>query len=99
MIVLVGIDVAGRSDELLGAAAVFVAACGYAAGPMILRAKLGDLDARAVMGVSLAIAALALTPLTALSPPHEAPSGDAVLAVVVLGLLCTVARLRASSGG
>ena len=44
---------------------------------------------RAVMGVSLAIAALALTPLTAFSLPHEAPSGDAVLAVVVLGLLCT----------
>jgi drug/metabolite transporter (DMT)-like permease len=89
VIVLVGIDVAGRRDELLGAAAVFVAACGYAAGPMILRAKLADLDARVVMGVSLAIAALALTPLTALSPPREAPTGDAVLAVVVLGLLCT----------
>jgi drug/metabolite transporter (DMT)-like permease len=89
VVVLVGIDVAGRRDELLGALAVFVAACGYAAGPMILRAKLGDLDARAVMGASLAMAAIALTPLSALSPPRETPSGDAVFAVMVLGLLCT----------
>jgi drug/metabolite transporter (DMT)-like permease len=89
VVVLVGIDVAGRRDELLGALAVLVAACGYAAGPMILQAKLGDRDARVVMGGSLALAALALTPLAALSLPSEAPSGDAVLAVLVLGLFCT----------
>jgi len=43
------------------------------------------------MGVSLAIAALLLTPLTAVALPTEAPSGDAIIAVVVLGLLCTAA--------
>ena len=89
VIVLVGIDVAGRSEELLGALAVLIAACGYAAGPMILRRHLGDLDARAAMGVSLAIAAVVLTPLTAISLPAQAPPGDAVLSIVVLGLLCT----------
>jgi len=43
------------------------------------------------MGASLAIAALLLTPLTIASPPTETPSGDAILSIVVLGLLCTAA--------
>ena len=91
VVALVGLDVAGRRAELLGALAVLVAALGYAAGPMTLRAKLSDLDPRATMGASLAIAALLLTPLTAFTWPAETPSTDAVVAVVVLGLLCTAA--------
>src|SRR3954447_8594868 len=39
---LVGIDVAGRPDELLGAGAILLAAVGYAAGPMLLKRKLSD---------------------------------------------------------
>ena len=35
VIALVGIDVAGRSGELLGTAAILLAAVGYAIGPMI----------------------------------------------------------------
>ena len=91
VIALVGIDVAGRSRELLGALAVLLAALGYAAGPMILRRHLSDLDARATMGVSLAIAAVLLTPLTAVALPAETPSTDAIVAVVVPGLLGTAA--------
>jgi drug/metabolite transporter (DMT)-like permease len=91
VIALVGIDVAGRTDELLGALAVLLAALGYAAGPMILRRHLAHLDPRATMGASLAIAGLLLTPLTAVTLPGEAPSVEALVAVVVLGLLCTAA--------
>ena len=91
VVALVGLDVAGRRAELLGALAVLVAALGYAAGPMILRAKLSGLDSRATMGASLAIAAVLLTPLTAVTLPTETPSSDALIAVVVLGLLCTAA--------
>jgi drug/metabolite transporter (DMT)-like permease len=91
VVALVGIDVAGRSDELFGALAVLLAAVGYAAGPMILRKQLSDLDAIAVMGASLTIAAVFLTPLTIASPPTEMPSADAILSIVVLGLLCTAA--------
>ena len=43
------------------------------------------------MGVSLAIAAVFLTPLTIATPPTEMPSGDAILSIVVLGLFCTAA--------
>ena len=91
VVVLVGIDVAGRSDELLGAAFVLIASMGYAAGPMILRRHLSDLDQRGVMAVALALAALFLTPFAAAAPPTVAPAADATLAIVVLGLLCTAA--------
>jgi drug/metabolite transporter (DMT)-like permease len=43
------------------------------------------------MAVALAIAAVFLTPFAAATPPTEAPSADATLSIVVLGLLCTAA--------
>jgi drug/metabolite transporter (DMT)-like permease len=98
VVALVGIDVAGRSEELLGALAVLLAALGYAAGPMTLRRHLSDLDPRATMGVSLAIAAVLLTPLTAVTLPGEPPSTEAIVSVVVLGLLCTAAAFVVFGG-
>jgi drug/metabolite transporter (DMT)-like permease len=90
VVALVGVDVAGSGRELAGAAAVGLAACGYAAGPMILKRHLANLDARATMGASLAMAAVLLAPLAALDPPTAAAlSLEAVVALVVLGLVCT----------
>jgi len=89
VVVLVGIDVAGRPRELVGAGAVLIAAVGYAAGPMIYKRKLGDLDPRAAMGASLAIAAAILTPAAVLELPSHAPTAGAFSSVAVLGLLCT----------
>jgi drug/metabolite transporter (DMT)-like permease len=92
VVALVGVDLAGDSTALLGAGAVAIAAVGYAAGPMILKRHLTDLDPRATMGASLAIAAVALAPAAALDPPSAASlSADAIVAIVVLGLLCTAA--------
>src|SRR5438270_12677518 len=56
VIALVGIDVAGRTSELLGTAAILLAAVGYAIGPMLVKLRLGALDARAAMGGMLGIA-------------------------------------------
>ncbi len=89
--VLVGVDVAGQGDELLGAAAILLAALCYAIGPMVLKRHLSDLDPRASMGAALAVAALVLTPAAALDPPAETVPAEAVVALVVLGLLCTAA--------
>jgi len=90
---LVGIEVAGRTDELLGSAFILVAALGYAVGPMILKRHLADLDPRASMGASLAVAAAVLAPAAAFTPPAGVPSSAAVAALVALGLLCTAAAL------
>ncbi|HEX5619314.1 MAG TPA: DMT family transporter, partial [Solirubrobacteraceae bacterium] len=77
VVALVGIDVAGRGDELLGALAILVAAFCYAVGPMVLKRHLADLDPRASMGAALAVAALVLTPAVLISPPSAVPSGSA----------------------
>ena len=91
VVALVGIDVAGRGDELLAAGAILVAAVGYAAGPMVFKRTLADLDPRAAMGASLVIAAVALAPLAAVDPPTAVPSAQALVALVVLGIFCTAA--------
>jgi drug/metabolite transporter (DMT)-like permease len=86
---LVGIEFGGRTDELLGAGAILLAALGYAIGPMILKQRLAELDPRAMMGASLAMAAVLLTPAAALDLPDGVPSAEALIALVVLGLVCT----------
>jgi drug/metabolite transporter (DMT)-like permease len=89
VVVLVGLDVAGSEDELLGTAAILVAAIGYAIGPMLIKHRLGDLDSRATIGASLALASLILAPAAVLDPPHAVPSAGAIGAVAVLGIVCT----------
>ena len=91
VVVLVGIDVAGRTDELLGALAILLAAFCYAVGPMVLKRHLADLDPRASMGAALAVAALVLTPAVLVRPPEEVPPGSALVSLLVLGLFCTAA--------
>jgi drug/metabolite transporter (DMT)-like permease len=93
VVALVGLDIAGEADELLGAAALVAAALGYAAGPMILKRHLADLDQRAVMGTALCVAAVLLAPGAALDPPDAMPSAAAWVALAVLGLVCTAAGL------
>jgi drug/metabolite transporter (DMT)-like permease len=93
VVVLMGIDVAGKRDEMLGAAAILVAALGYAAAPMVLKRKFGHLDSRAAMGTSLAIAAIALTPFAALAPPEAMPDADVLASLAVLGIACTALAL------
>jgi drug/metabolite transporter (DMT)-like permease len=93
VVALMGIDVAGRTDELLGAGAILLAALGYATGPLILKHRLGGLDQRALMGTACAIGAVLVTPGAALAPPDAAPSAAAIVAIVVLGLLCSAVAL------
>jgi drug/metabolite transporter (DMT)-like permease len=59
---------------------------------MILR-RLADLDQPAVMGTALVAAAVLLAPGAALDPPEAMPSASALVALVVLGLVCTAAWL------
>src|SRR3954449_5438980 len=98
VVALVGIDITGRTDELLGAGAILVAAAGYAAGPMVLSRTLADIDPRATMGASLAIAGVLLTPFAAARPPAVTPPLEALVALLVLGLVCTAAAFVIYSG-
>jgi drug/metabolite transporter (DMT)-like permease len=91
VIALVGLDVAGSGRELLGAFAVLVGALGYAAGAMILKRGLADLDPRAAMGASMALAAVLLAPLAAIDLPSRVPAAGPIAATVALGVVCTAA--------
>ena len=91
VIALVGLDVAGRADELLGTGAIVIAAIGYAIGPMVIKHRLSDLDPRATMGASLALASLVLAPVAAVDRPRTMPGAGAIGAVIVLGVVCTAA--------
>jgi drug/metabolite transporter (DMT)-like permease len=94
VVALVGLDLTGGTAELLGAGALLLAALGYATGPLlVLKRHLADLDSRVTMGVSLAIATVVLAPAAALDHPDAVPSAKAVVALLVLGLVCTAAGL------
>jgi drug/metabolite transporter (DMT)-like permease len=93
VIVLVGVDVAGSARALLGTGVVLLAALGYAIGPMLIKHRMQRLDARAMMGASLAISAVILTPAAIIDAPSHTPSAGALASVAVLGVLCTAAGL------
>jgi drug/metabolite transporter (DMT)-like permease len=89
VVALLGIDVAGRPDELVGAAMVFVTAIGYAFGPLIVKHRLAHVNPLGPVAAALTISALLLTPPALLSAPRDLPPPDAIGAVVVLGVVCS----------
>jgi drug/metabolite transporter (DMT)-like permease len=89
VVVLLGLDVAGRPGELLGALAILLAAVGYAAGPMIIKHRFGDFDPLGPVTASMGISLLVLTPPALASAPTSMPSGDTIVSVLVLGLACS----------
>jgi drug/metabolite transporter (DMT)-like permease len=93
VVALLGVDVAGRPGELLGAVLVLVATLGYATAPIIVNRRLADLDPLGPIAASLAMATLLLAPAVLVSPPDEVPPGDALGALAVLGVVCTALGL------
>ncbi len=91
VVALLGLDVAQRTGELLGAAAILAAAICYAIGPLIVKHRLADVDPLGTVTASLGFAALMLAPLALPSAPPALPSSEAVLSVVVLGIACSAA--------
>jgi drug/metabolite transporter (DMT)-like permease len=93
VVALLGVDVAGRPGELLGAVLVLVATLGYATAPMIVNRRLADLDPLGPIAASLAMAMLWLAPAVVLSPPDGLPSPGALGSLAVLGVVCTALGL------
>ena len=93
VVLLLGIDVAGKSEELIGALCILGATLGYAGGPLIANATLSDLPAIAPVAAALGISTAVLAPFAALSLPDHAPPFKAVGSVIVLGVACTALAL------
>lgn len=58
---------------------------------MLIKHGLADLDSRAALGTSLAIAAVLHAPFALLDPPHRVSTAGALASVAVLGFVCTAA--------
>jgi drug/metabolite transporter (DMT)-like permease len=87
VVALVGLDV-GASD--IGAVAeVTLVALGYALGALIIARKLSGLPLFGVVASSLALTMVAYAPVGIAQLPPAMPSPPVVLAVVVLGVVCT----------
>jgi drug/metabolite transporter (DMT)-like permease len=93
VVALLGVDVAGRPGELLGAVLILVATLGYATAPLIVNRALADLDPMGPIAASLGLATLVLAPAAVLAPPEGLPSGAALGSLAVLGIVCTAAGL------
>jgi drug/metabolite transporter (DMT)-like permease len=85
--VLLGLDIGG--GDVGAVAEVGLVAVGYATGPLLAARYLADFSSLALAAVSVALVAVAYAPLAAWQYPAQAPSGEAIAAVIVLGLVCT----------
>lgn len=88
---LVGFDVAG--SDLVGVAEMAAVVVGYAIGPAILARWMSDLPGIGVVALSLSITAVVYVPIagTTHAFPSVWPSPRVVVAVVVLGVICSAA--------
>jgi drug/metabolite transporter (DMT)-like permease len=93
VVALLGVDVAGRPGELLGAVLILVATLGYATAPVIVNRRLADLDPLGPIAASLALATVVLAPAVAVTPPDGVLSPGALGSLAVLGVVCTALGL------
>ncbi|MDQ3835142.1 MAG: DMT family transporter [Actinomycetota bacterium] len=88
---VVGAHFVGSLGQLLGALAVLGAAAsgGLSSFVVALQYKDKGIPASTTSFFSLSVGALLTLPVALVTAPHELPGTRAVLAVIVLGLLCT----------
>ncbi len=85
--VLLGLNVSFR--DLGAVAEVSLVAVGYAAEPIIIARRLPTLPAVGVVAASLVLTALFYAPLARPQLPRVLPSGQVLLAVAILAVVCT----------
>jgi drug/metabolite transporter (DMT)-like permease len=93
VVALLGIDVGGHPEELVGAACVLVATLGYATAPIIVTRRLSERHPLGPVSAALVIGTIALAPLAILTAPTTTPSAGAIASIVVLGVGCTALGL------
>jgi drug/metabolite transporter (DMT)-like permease len=86
---LVGLDLG--AGDIWALLAMLIVAVGYAVGPFILARSLTDVPALGVVAASLLITAVVYAVPAGLQLPRHRPPASAVIAVVVLAVVCTVA--------
>ena len=85
--VLLRLDVSGSDISAVGE--VGLVALGYATGPMIIARRLSSLPSVGVVAASIALTAVVYAPVGIAQMPHALPSASVLLAVAILGVVCT----------
>lgn len=87
---LLGFDVGGDQQKLLGAVMVLLAATGYAAAALIVkRPVIASLPRLGVVAGECAVATIAVLPLAVKHLPSKVPSLEVIVSLIILGLICT----------
>ena len=90
VITLLGLDVGGDSQRLLGAALVLLAAACYAISALLVkRPTIAALPSLGVATVECLTATILLIPLAAIRLPTRLPNLEVLASLLVLGLICT----------
>ncbi len=88
--VLLGLDVSGDGNKLLGAVFMLLATASYAVGALFLkRPRVAALPRLGIVAGECAVATVGLLPLAVIRHPVKIPGLDVLLSLVVLGLICT----------
>jgi drug/metabolite transporter (DMT)-like permease len=86
---LLGVDAGGGADQIAGGLMIIAAAFGYAVAAWYLKRNLSGVEPVATVAGTQVVAALVTLPLGLTHVPDGAPSLDAVLSLLTLGIFCT----------
>jgi drug/metabolite transporter (DMT)-like permease len=87
--VLLGVDLGGSGNELLGGLAVVLAGLGYAVGALVVKHRVPDRPPIGVAAWVMVAATVLLTPVALATVPESAPGLGPAASVVVLGVIGT----------
>ena len=87
--VLLGVDLGGSGNELLGGLAVVLAGLGYAVGALIAKHRVSGASPIGVAAWVMVAATVLLAPVALTTLPEETPGLGPVASVLVLGVLGT----------
>jgi drug/metabolite transporter (DMT)-like permease len=89
VVILLGLDLGGSADELVGGLAVVLAGFGYAVGGLLAKRRLGEVAPLGIAASVMVASVVLLAPAALLSAPADAPGAGPVAAVAALGILGT----------
>jgi drug/metabolite transporter (DMT)-like permease len=87
--VLLGVDIGGSGNALLGGLAVVLAALGYAVGGLVAKRQVADRPPIGVAAWVMSASALWLAPVAVIGAPDGLPGAGPLAAVVALGVVGT----------
>jgi drug/metabolite transporter (DMT)-like permease len=90
VILLLGLDVGGDTQRLLGAIFVLLAAAGYAAAALLIkRPTIAALPRLGVVTVMCATTTILVSPLALTRLPGKIPDLEVLASLLILGVICT----------